>query len=150
MSFDSLNAERIWVSKTASCRCRAQVGLTLKAWNQLGLMPSTLHMWLTGNSAFFALMDLNFIDFPPWRKSGGALEDIPFLPQDLVFAAQSLQFGRHIFRTRLGRVLRSIGPGYVRSSVPKSKARSQDRGRPRAACDRSCEQVELPRPQIPS
>src|SRR3954466_2501980 len=41
-------------------------------------------------------MNMNLIDFPPWRKSGGALEDIPLLAQDLVLAAQPLQLGRDV------------------------------------------------------
>jgi len=50
-------------------------------------------------------MNRNFIDFPPWRKSRGLLQDLPLLTQDLVLAPQPLQLGRHVLLPLLGRVV---------------------------------------------
>ena len=36
-------------------------------------------------------MSANLIDFPPWRKSGGPLQDVAFLREDGILAAQPLQ-----------------------------------------------------------
>src|SRR5215217_4979512 len=48
-------------------------------------------------------MNRNFIDFPPWRKSRGLLQDLPLLAQDLVIAPQPL--GCHILLAVLGRII---------------------------------------------
>src|SRR5215207_8873580 len=48
-------------------------------------------------------MNRNFIDFPPWRKSRGLLQDLPLLAQDLVLAPQPL--GCHILLAVLGRII---------------------------------------------
>src|SRR3954451_21943422 len=41
-------------------------------------------------------MSANLIDFPPGRKSSGLLQDVPFLPKDLVLPPQPLQLHRDI------------------------------------------------------
>src|SRR6476659_7229554 len=50
-------------------------------------------------------MSWNLIDFPPWRKSRGPLEDVPLLAQDLVLASQPLQLSRHVLLAILGQMV---------------------------------------------
>jgi hypothetical protein len=45
------------------------------------------------------------IDSPPWRKSRGPFEYIPFLAQDLVLAPQPLPPGGHILLALLRRIV---------------------------------------------
>jgi hypothetical protein len=47
-------------------------------------------------------MNRNFIDFPPWRKSGRPFEDLPLLTQDLVLTPQPLQLGGHVLLAVVG------------------------------------------------
>jgi hypothetical protein len=60
------------------------------------LTPRTSHVRWTGNSAFAESMSLNLIDFPPWRKKRGPLQDVPLLAEDLVLTAQPFQSADHI------------------------------------------------------
>src|SRR4029077_11673564 len=41
-------------------------------------------------------MRRNLTDSPPWRKSRGPLQDLAFLPQDLILAPQPLQLSRQV------------------------------------------------------
>src|SRR3954464_12392372 len=41
-------------------------------------------------------MSANLIDFPPGRKSGGLLQDVPLLPKDFVLPPQPLQLRRDL------------------------------------------------------
>jgi hypothetical protein len=50
-------------------------------------------------------MNRNFIDFPPWRKSCGLLQDLPLLAQDLVLPPQPLQLGGRVLLALLGRII---------------------------------------------
>jgi hypothetical protein len=50
-------------------------------------------------------MSWNLIDFPPWRKSRGPFEDVPFLAQDLVLAPQPLQLSHHVLLAVFGRIV---------------------------------------------
>ena len=54
-------------------------------------------MRLMGNSAFFASMNENLIDFPPWRKKRRALEKLAFLPKNFVLPAKPVQLDQYIF-----------------------------------------------------
>src|ERR1700722_3376906 len=60
------------------------------------LTPRTLQRRWTGKSFFAASTRRNLIDFPPWRKSRGPLQDFALLPQDLILAPQPLQLSPHI------------------------------------------------------
>jgi hypothetical protein len=80
-------------------------------------------MRLMGNSAFFASMNENLIDFPPWRKSGGALEDVALLPEDLVLPAKPLQLRRNILRAGLGRLIDQTVPA---ATDPTNQRRKSD------------------------
>jgi hypothetical protein len=51
-------------------------------------------------------MSANLIDFPPWRKSGGLLQGVAFLPECGILAAQPLQFFGGIFRSPLVRKIK--------------------------------------------
>ena len=42
---------------------------------------------------------------PVHAISGGSLQDLPFLAQDLVLAPQPLQLGRHILLAVVGRII---------------------------------------------
>lgn len=75
-----------------------------------GMVPARADMPLMGSSAFFASMNENLIDFPPWRKNGRTLEDVALLSKDLVLPAQPLQLGRDIFRAGLGRLIDQAVP----------------------------------------
>ena len=45
-----------------------------------------------GNSAFFASMNENLIDFPPWRKKPRPFSDLAFLSEDFILLAQPCEF----------------------------------------------------------
>src|SRR5439155_26601098 len=60
-------------------------------------------------------MSANLIDFPPGRKNGGVLQDVPLLPKDLVLPAQPL-------RLRRNRALRCGGVGSVPIPAPSDPA----------------------------
>jgi hypothetical protein len=50
-------------------------------------------------------MSWNLIDFPPWRKSRGPFEDVPFLAQDLILAPQPLQLGGRVLLAVFRRIV---------------------------------------------
>jgi|SRR5688572_16924368 hypothetical protein len=50
-------------------------------------------------------MNRNFIDFDPWRKSLGLLQNLALLVQDLVLTPQPLQLGCRVLLALLGRIV---------------------------------------------
>jgi hypothetical protein len=56
-------------------------------------------------------MSANLIDFSPWQRSGGTLQDVAFLPEDGILAAQPLQLLGGIFCSALvGKINLTIAP----------------------------------------
>jgi hypothetical protein len=62
-------------------------------------------MWVTGELSFAESMDLNFIDFPRWRKGRGLLGNFPLRVQDLIFVSQPLQLSGHVLLPLLCRMV---------------------------------------------
>jgi hypothetical protein len=84
-------------------------------------------------------MSANRIDFPPWQKSGGTLQDGAFLPEDGVFAVQPFQL--------LGSVFCSPLVGKINLTVASLADPPCQRRKPDAHCSAP---NAPPRPQIPA
>src|SRR6478735_2006995 len=93
-------------------------------------------------------MSWNLIDFPPWRKSRGPLEDVPLLAQDLVLASQPLQLSRPPGDP--GADGRSHARAGDRASAAGSTGRSRDTRRPRVGFDRWSQPAGPLHPGIPA
>ncbi|MBM1174770.1 hypothetical protein JQC81_28135 [Microvirga arabica] len=50
-------------------------------------------------------MSWSLIASPLWRESRSLLQNLPLPAQDLGFAPQPLQFGRHVLLADLGRII---------------------------------------------
>jgi hypothetical protein len=68
-------------------------------------------------------MNRTFIDFPPWRKSRGLLQDLPLLAQDLVFTPQTLELGGHVL---LPLLRRSVDLAFTAAINPVAQGRQAD------------------------
>src|SRR5829696_2170467 len=93
----------MWANRTRSSRWRWQAGRLRQAKYPLWLTSRLWHRRWMGNSAFAASMNMNLIDFPPWRKSGGLLEDVALLAEHLVLATEALELVHDVLMGRHGR-----------------------------------------------
>ena len=100
----------------------------------LWLTPRTLQRRWTGNSSSPHRMRRNLIDFPPWRKSRGSLQNLAFLPQDLILAPQPLH--QPPGPPAVSAAALDLAHGACRASAAASKGRRRGPWRSPLAFDR--------------